>query len=256
MYSPKQPPGTEVLKDLADWAIDEFREVEKGFQDLDQIRLIKTHVEPSKKRDGDIVYADGSDWDPGAGEGIYQYYGGTWNKMGFDPTAGTIIGNVGATDNRLVRSSGTGGITLDSTGITCDDSNNLTGIAGLTATTGTFTNLTKGGSNVAVVEQTDFISGLIPTVTDRDYKIVVKLPYAVTITEATTICASGTSTFTFKINTTALGGTANSVSSAEQSQTHSSSNVASAGDDLVITASSTSACLFASFTIKFTRTLS
>ena len=103
--------------------------------------------------------------------------------------------------------------------------------------------------------QTDFIGGVIEAPADGDYKLVVKLPYAATITETTTISTAGTCTATFKINTTALGGTANSVSTTEQSQTHSSSNVASAGDDIVLTISSNSSCEFLSFTIKFTRTL-
>lgn len=42
-----------------------------------------------------------------------------------------IGGSVGATDNRLVRSDGTGGSTVQSTGITVDDSNNVSGIGTL-----------------------------------------------------------------------------------------------------------------------------
>lgn len=103
--------------------------------------------------------------------------------------------------------------------------------------------------------QTDFISGVIPALANQDYKLVVKIPYACTINETTTICTSGTATATFKINTTALGGTANSVSTSEQSQTHTTSNSVAAGDDIVLTISSNSSCLFLSFTIKFTRTL-
>ncbi len=99
------------------------------------------------------------------------------------------------------------------------------------------------------------ISGLIVTPTDGDYRIVVKAPHAGTITETTTISDSGTCTLTFKINTTALGGTANSVSSSEQSQAHASSNVFSAGDDIVLTVSSNSSCSKMTFTIKYTRTL-
>lgn len=205
-------------------------------------------------------------------------------------TASLIGGTTGTTDNRILRSKGTGGFALDASPVAVDDSSNITpstaamalrtntsntntlllqaydvdGAAYTTVATATAGNTptfdllagtTKGGAAIAVVTQTDFISGLIPTVVDRDYKIVVKLPYALTITETTTISASGTSTFTFKLNTTALGGTANAVSSSEVSQAHSSSNVAAAGDDIVITASSTSSCLFASFTITFTRTL-
>lgn len=99
------------------------------------------------------------------------------------------------------------------------------------------------------------ISGFIGTVANQDYKIVVKAPHGGTITETTTICSSGTATFTFKINTTALGGTVNSVSSAEQSQSHSSANVFAANDDIVITASANSSCVNASFTVKYTRSL-
>lgn len=111
-------------------------------------------------------------------------------------------------------------------------------------------------TSVPSTTQTDFISGIIEAPEDGDYKIIVKAPYGGTITEITTISSAGTCTLTGKINTTALGGTANSVSTTEQSQTHSSANVFAAGDDIVFTVSSNSSCADLSFTIKFTRTLS
>ncbi len=36
---------------------------------------------PAKPRDGDLAYADGTNWNPGSGEGIYAYYNATWNKL-------------------------------------------------------------------------------------------------------------------------------------------------------------------------------
>lgn len=108
----------------------------------------------------------------------------------------------------------------------------------------------------AVKSQTEFISGFIESPADQDYKLIVKIPHGGTITETTTISASGTCTATFKINTTALGGTANSVSSSEQSQAHASANAFSADDDIVLTVSSNSSCADMSFTIKYTKTLS
>jgi hypothetical protein len=46
-------------------------------------RLEKTHVEPTKRNAGDIRYADGTDWNPGTGEGIYFYNSaGSWVKLG------------------------------------------------------------------------------------------------------------------------------------------------------------------------------
>ncbi len=112
------------------------------------------------------------------------------------------------------------------------------------------------GGAASTTQAGECISGLIVTPTDGDYRIVVKAPHGGTITEVTTVSAGGTCTLTGKINTTALGGTANSVSSSEQSQAHSSANVFSAGDDIVLTVSSNAACSKMTFTIKYTRTLS
>lgn len=99
------------------------------------------------------------------------------------------------------------------------------------------------------------ISGFIASPSNKDYRIALDMKHGGTITEVTTRSASGTCTATWKINTTALGGTANSVSSSEQTQTHSSSNVFAAGDDIVLTVSSNSSCADMSFTIKYTRAL-
>jgi hypothetical protein len=114
--------------------------------------------------------------------------------------------------------------------------------------------LGTGSSTSAAQTQTgEMISGYIGTVADKTYKLVVKAAHAGTITEATTISESGSCTATFKINTTALGGTANSVSSSESSQAHASSNSFSAGDDIQLTVSGNSSCLGLSFTLKYTR---
>lgn len=90
---------------------------------------------------------------------------------------------------------------------------------------------------------------------NQDYRIFIKMPHGGTITETVTRSTAGTATATFKINTTALGGTSNSVSTTEQSQAHSSSNTFAAGDDIVITISSNSSAANMSFMIKYTRDL-
>ena len=96
-------------------------------------------------------------------------------------------------------------------------------------------------------------SGILLLPDNQSYTLVLNCPFAGTITKTTTKSASGTCTATFKINTTALGGTANSVSSSEQEQSHSSANAFSVGDDIVVTVSSNSSCVDASFTIEYTR---
>lgn len=99
------------------------------------------------------------------------------------------------------------------------------------------------------------ISGFMAAPSNKDYIIALKMAHGGTITEATTKSVSGTCTATFKVNSTALGGTANSVSSSEQSQSHASANTFVAGDDIVLTVSSNTSCTDMSFTLKYTRTL-
>lgn len=49
-----------------------------------------------------------------------------------DAGSGNISGGVGSTDNRIPRSDGTGGVTLQASGITVDDSDNVSGVGNLT----------------------------------------------------------------------------------------------------------------------------
>ena len=83
--------------------------------------------------------------------------------------AGKIGGTVGVTDNRVPRSDGTGGKTLQATGITVDDSDNMSGVATLTATTLSPTNalaINKGGT--ANTTATAAFDALAPTTTRGD----------------------------------------------------------------------------------------
>lgn len=88
-----------------------------------------------------------------------------------------------------------------------------------------------------------------------DYVIIQNNDVERTISATVSDCDSGTCTATFKINTTALGGTANSVSSTEQVQAHASANVLGVGDDLVVTISSNSSCRQMRLNTKTTRTI-
>lgn len=125
------------------------------------------------------------------------------------------------------------------------------GGTGSSTAAGARTNL----SAAALSQTGEFIAGYIKSPANQDYRLVVKIPHGGTITETVTRSESGTCTATFKVNTTALGGTANSVSSSEQAQAQASSNTFVADDDIVVTISSNSSCAGMSFTIKYTRTL-
>lgn len=91
---------------------------------------------------------------------------------------------------------------------------------------------------------------------DKAYRIVLKSAYAWTITEVVTRSAAGTCTLTVSINGTPLGGTANSVSTSEQSQAHTSDNAVAVGDDIELTISSNAGAESVAVTLTGTRTLS
>ena len=46
------------------------------------LMLEMQYVAPTKFRDGMVVLADGTQWDPGSGAGVYAYYGSAWVKLG------------------------------------------------------------------------------------------------------------------------------------------------------------------------------
>lgn len=72
-------PDTE---ELIDWLGREFEAVEQALALQDLVKLKELHEPPVKLQTGQIVLADGTDWNPGAGAGFYGYYGGAWHKLG------------------------------------------------------------------------------------------------------------------------------------------------------------------------------
>lgn len=87
-YQPLQVPKDE--KALARFLTSELRKIRKTLDALADGHLEIYHAEPNKKREGDIVFADGSDWNPnasgsppsgGEGKGVYVYYNDKWNML-------------------------------------------------------------------------------------------------------------------------------------------------------------------------------
>ena len=81
-YEPGPLPLEE--KDLGVYIVTELKRLGNTILNQSHLRAERTHVEPEKPRGGDIVYADGTDWDPGGtGEGIYFFNETTqaWVKL-------------------------------------------------------------------------------------------------------------------------------------------------------------------------------
>ena len=69
---------------IADLTIsDEFQKVAQALDTPNQMLQLDTlYAAPTKFREGAIVLADGTTWNPGSGAGVYCDYGSAWVKLG------------------------------------------------------------------------------------------------------------------------------------------------------------------------------
>jgi hypothetical protein len=79
-YVPSFPPDSE--EELLKWLQQELEAIGKEFALQDFINLAELTTPPKKLRTGLTVLADGTSWNPGAGQGVYTYYAGSWKKLG------------------------------------------------------------------------------------------------------------------------------------------------------------------------------
>lgn len=63
--------------------------------DVHQLREL--HVEPTKPKDGMLARADGTNWNPGSGAGMYLREDGQWKKLCTDCGSETETGSAGGT---------------------------------------------------------------------------------------------------------------------------------------------------------------
>jgi hypothetical protein len=68
--------------ELVAWVSRELRKVQAALETGLMRHVEFLNVEPAKPREGMIRGADGTNWDPGGGTGVYAYYDSTWNKLG------------------------------------------------------------------------------------------------------------------------------------------------------------------------------
>lgn len=59
----------------------EVTQLRLAVEEIQKSLFTETHVVPAKPREGMLRWADGTDWNPGAGAGLYHYLGGVWNKL-------------------------------------------------------------------------------------------------------------------------------------------------------------------------------
>lgn len=109
-------------------------------------------------------------------------------------------------------------------------------------------------SAAAIAARPEVIDFSLSYPADGDYPIEINAPFAYTITQVDSQCTAGSCTATVKIGTTALGGTANSVSTSLQSQTHTTANAVALAGTSKVTISANSACENLRLVLWITRT--
>lgn len=81
-YVPAVPPAS--VQELARYVQQELERLTDGLESPFTHQLFEAlSVEPQRKPQGKalIAYADGTNWNPGSGEGLYAYYAGSWKKL-------------------------------------------------------------------------------------------------------------------------------------------------------------------------------
>lgn len=80
-YTPTVPPQTDDVDELRRWLFDELRRISVEGSETIAVELRQVGRAPDKPREGMIVSANGTTWNPGAGAGAYEYKGGAWVKL-------------------------------------------------------------------------------------------------------------------------------------------------------------------------------
>lgn len=79
-YTPSEPP--DLVDALPYYLRTELQKISGAITALALGHLDQTTVAPVKPRDGDVRYADGTSWNPGAGKGVYVYKTSAWVLLG------------------------------------------------------------------------------------------------------------------------------------------------------------------------------
>ena len=107
-YNPGRSGDITSVDELRQFVQDELEKISKELNETIALDLRTVHQEPKRPRDGMLVAADGSDWNPGAGPGTYEYVGGVWRRV-----AGLEAGDYGD-----VTVDGSGNIAIDNDVVT------------------------------------------------------------------------------------------------------------------------------------------
>ena len=81
MYVPRNVPANPA--EIPAWLTQELLNIQAALLGpFPFVQLQELHVEPKKTLPGMVAQADGVDWNPGSGPGVYCFRGGSWKFLG------------------------------------------------------------------------------------------------------------------------------------------------------------------------------
>lgn len=78
-YSPNAVPTD--LKEIPRFLAEELQRLANELYASPARTIEFLDVAPAKPREGMLYGADGTNWNPGSGKGVYCYYGAAWTKL-------------------------------------------------------------------------------------------------------------------------------------------------------------------------------
>jgi metal-dependent HD superfamily phosphatase/phosphodiesterase len=83
-YSPGTVPRFQNNDQIATFLYDELQKIKSAFDCAIAKHVDEWHAVPERVENGMVVIADGTDWNPGSGRGVYWYDGdaATWKLLG------------------------------------------------------------------------------------------------------------------------------------------------------------------------------
>jgi len=83
IFEPEPAPVSDDPKEMMRYLFNEYRRLASFVQIIASGQLEVSHVAPAKPRLGMVRIADGTNWNPGGGRGVYWYDSGVpgWQKL-------------------------------------------------------------------------------------------------------------------------------------------------------------------------------
>ena len=80
-YQPKKAPEIQTVEDLRRYIDDELLSIAREMETPEFVVYQVRNVAPTRPTAGMIAFADGTNWNPGSGRGLYEYRTSSWVKL-------------------------------------------------------------------------------------------------------------------------------------------------------------------------------